>query len=780
MTEQTLVGTSVRRVEDDALLRGLGRFVADIHRPGELHAAFLRSPYAHAKVLRLQLDRARSLPGVVAVVDHTDLPRRPLPPWLTENPPPLLVERLHPLLRDAPRYALVTDRARYVGEPLAMVVADSRYVAEDALELIDLEMEPLPSVSSIDAALAESAPLLHEGWDDNVGVQITVAKGDPASALENADVVIKEVFTIQRQAGYPIETRGVLADLDPDTNEMLVWTATQNAHAVQRAIAATLGIPWGSVRVIAPDVGGGFGTKAVLYHEDIVVSWAAARLGLPVKWIEDRIEHATASIHARDQVHHVELGLSKDGVITGFRDHFFVDSGAYPLLGIAIPYNTIAHLMGPYRVHDFEAVATSVVTNRTPTAPYRGAGRPEAVFAMERALERGARALEMDPVEIRLRNMITPAELPWDAQIMYRDSSPAVYDSGDYPGSLTKVAELIEYEHLEQERERARGAGCHLGVGFACYVEGTGVGPFEGATVRVSGDGTVDVHTGACAQGQGHQTVFAQVCADELGVDFSRIRVHVGDTKGIEFGWGTIASRSAVVAGTAIVTASAEVRRQALDVAAHVLEAAPEDLEMKAGVVSLRGAPERAISLGEIAQIAEPGQDRGGTEIAGLQATEYYKPPTVTWANGAHAALVEVDAELGTVTLLRYAVVHDCGKLINPMIVEGQIHGGVAQGIGAALMEEIPYDQDGQPLAVTLADYLIPTSTDVPSLRVAHMISPSPLNALGIKGMGEGGAIPVPAAVANAVEDALREFGVFVDRTPLSPSEVRRLLARVT
>jgi aerobic carbon-monoxide dehydrogenase large subunit len=778
MTKGGLVGESVARVEDEPLLRGLGRFVADLHRPGEVHAAFLRSPYAHARILGLEIDRARALPGVLAVFDHRDLPPRPLPPFLTENPPPLLVERLKPLLRDAPRYPLATDRARFVGEPVAMVVADTRYIAEDALETIELDAEELPCAASFDDALARDAPLIHQEWGDNIAARITVTKGDPSSAIRDADFVVREVFTIQRQAGFPIETRGIVADLDPDTGDLMVWATTQNAHALQRSIAAMLGISWESVRVIAPDVGGGFGTKAVLYPEDVLVSWAAARLRRPVKWVEDRIEHATASIHAREQVHNIELGLSRDGVITGFRDHFLVDAGAYALLGVAIPYNTIAHLTGPYRINDFEAVATAVVTNRTPTAPYRGAGRPEAVFAMERALDRAAQGLGMDPVELRLRNLITPEELPWDGKIMYRDSSPVVLDSGDYPGSLLKVADLIAYRGVEQEKSRARERGRCLGVGFACYVEGTGVGPFEGATVRMGLDGTVDVYTGACAQGQGHQTVFAQVCADALGVDFSSVRVHVGDTKGIQYGWGTIASRSAVVAGNAIATASAEVLRLAFEVAGHHLETAPEDLEIRSGAISVKGAPERSISLGKVAKMAEPGPDRGFSNISGLQATEYYEPFTVTWANGAHAAVVEVDPELGHVSLLRYAVVHDCGNLINPMIVEGQIHGGVAQGIGAALLEDLPYSENGQPLGVTLADYLLPSATDVPFLEVEHMISPSPLNPLGIKGMGEGGAIAPPAAIAGAVEDALRPFGVAVEKTPLGPSEVLRLLAR--
>jgi carbon-monoxide dehydrogenase large subunit len=774
---RNLVGTSVDRVEDRRLLQGHGRFVADLRRPREVHAAFLRSPYAHARIKRLDLDRARALPGVHVVVDYSLVPGAPLPPFLTEDLPALLVERLKPLVRRADRFVLASDKVRHVGEPLAMVVADTRYLAEDALEAIELEVEEIAHATSIEDSLGAQATLVHDAWPDNVAAEIRVTKGSAAEAIENADIVVKEVFRIQRVAGVPLETRTVLADFDPDANELIVWATTQNAHALRRAIAFMVGMPSDAVRVIAPDVGGGFGTKAVLYPEDVLVAWAARRLRRPVKWVEDRVEHMTASIHAREQVHHVELGVAADGIITGLRDHFFVDDGAYPLLGLAIPYNTIAHLTGPYRVTNFEAVATAVVTNRTPTAPYRGAGRPEAAFAMERAIDRAARALQLDPLDIRLRNLITPGELPWDAHLMYRDSSPLILDTGDYPASLQKAADLVGYHKIRHEADAAERDDRVVGVGFACYAEGTGVGPFEGATVRVDSDGTVDVYTGACSQGQGHQTVFAQVCADHLGVDFASIRVHVGDTKGIRYGWGTIASRSAVVAGNAVAIASKEVLRKARDIAAHELESAPEDLEINSGTVSVKGAPDRRISLGELAIRAEPGSDHGIEGISGLQATHYYEPFTVTWANGAHAAVVEVDTSLGSVALLAYAVVHDCGNLLNPMIVEGQIHGGVAQGIGAALLEDFTYNDDGQPLSVTLADYLLPTAIDVPSLMVEHMASPSPGNALGIKGVGEGGAIAPPAAIANAVEDALGRFGVVIKRTPVSPNEIRRLLS---
>jgi aerobic carbon-monoxide dehydrogenase large subunit len=778
---QSWIGRSLPRREDDHLLRGAGRFVADLDRPGQLCAHFVRSPVAHARLLGIDATAALALPGVAGVFTALDLPAGTLPPFLWDTPPEKLVAALHPQLRPCHPPLLAADRVRFAGQAVGVVLAVDRYLAEDAAELVEVDYDPLPAVTDPEAALAPEAPLVHDGWDDNVAVRFEVRHGDAEGALAAAEVVVRERFSIQRQAPLPLETRAALADHDPD-GLLTLWSTTQNAHPLRRAVSRVAGLAPERIRVVAPDVGGGFGGKGVLYPEDLIVALLALRTGWPVKWVEDRAEHLRSAIHAREQVHDVELGLDRDGRLLALRDRFLVDSGAYNPLGLVIPYNTIAHLQGPYRVAHLEAVATAVLTNKVPAAPYRGAGRPEAVFAVERAIERAARALGLDPLELRLRNLLRPDELPFRAGILYRDGEPLVLDGGDYPAALRRAAELADYAGAKARGvRRAQGAeggsppagqvadGRRVGVGVACYVEGTGIGPFEGAAVRVEHDGRVLVRTGACSQGQGHATVLAQVCAERLGVDPSVVSVVSGDTAGLERGWGTVASRSAVVAGNAVAAAALAVRAQAVARAATMLEVAEADLVVEHGRVAVAGAPERGLDLGELAGAAEA----GGAELA---AVDYFEPPTVTWANGAHAAVVEVDPGTGEVHLLRYAVVHDCGRPINPAIVDGQVHGGVAQGIGGALFEELVYDDEGQLLSGTLADYLVPTAADMPPIALAHAETPSPLNPLGVKGVGEGGAIPGPAAIANAVEDALAPSGQVVRRTPLSPAYVRSLL----
>jgi carbon-monoxide dehydrogenase large subunit len=759
----TWVGQPLRRREDERLLRGRGRYVADVSLPGQAHVVFLRSPFAHADVRGIDASRALALPGVVAVVTPDDVPAGPLPPFLWDTPPEKLVASLRPHLRPC-HPPLLARRALYAGQAVAAVVAESRYLAEDAAELVDVDWEPREPLATLEGALAPGAPPLHEGWEDNVAVRFAVSKGDAAAGLAGAAVVVRERFAVQRQAGIPLETRGAVAALDGETGVLTLWSATQNAHPLRRALSRVSGTPLERVRVIAPDVGGGFGIKGVLYPEDVLVGLIALRLGRPAKWVEDRLEHMQSAVHAREQVHEIELGLDGEGRIVALRDRVVVDTGAYNPLGLVIPYNTIAHLMGPYRVPAFEAVAEAVVTTKTPTAPYRGAGRPEAVFAVERSLDLAARRLGLDPVELRLRNLVGPEEMPCEAGILYRDGEPLVLDGGDYPAVLRRAAELVDWDGAEiRERD-----GRLVGRGCAIYVEGTGIGPFEGADVRVGADGRVRVRTGACSQGQAHETVLAQVCADALGVDPDAVDVVGGDTDGLEKGWGTVASRSAVVAGNAAAWAAGEVREQALALASELLEIAPADLAVAGGRVVPSGSPERALELAEVAAAAE---ERGEP----LRSTRYFEPATVTWASGAHAAVVAVDPETGFVELLRYGVAHDCGRELNPLVVEGQVHGGVAQGIGSALLEEVVYDDDGQLRNATLMDYLVPTAGEVPAIALASFETPSPLNPLGLRGVGEGGAIAPPAAIANAVDDALSRAGATVRRTPLTPSYVRAL-----
>jgi carbon-monoxide dehydrogenase large subunit len=762
---QAWIGQSLRRREDERLLRGQGRYVADIQLPGQVHVAFVRSPFARARIGGIDAGPALELPGVIAVLTRDDVPGGSLPPFLWDSPPEKLVAALRPQLRPC-HPPLLAGEALYVGQAVAMVIAESRYVAEDAAELVEVDWDPLDAVVTLEDALAPGADVVHEGWEDNVAVRFAVSKGDAQRALDGAALVVRERFSVQRQAGIPIEPRGALAEYAADSGRLTLWSATQNSHPLRRAMSRVSGIEIERVRVIAPDVGGGFGIKGVLYPEDLLVGLAAIKLARPVKWVEDRFEHMQSAVHAREQVHEMELGLSESGEIVALRDRILVDTGAYNPLGLVIPYNTIAHLMGPYRVPAFEATAEGVITNKVPTAPYRGAGRPEAVFAVERSLDMAARTLGIDRVDLRERNLVRADQMPFDVGILYRDAEPLVLDGGDYPAVLRRAAELVGWG----ERPPEAGAGKLVGRGVGIYVEGTGIGPYEGALVRIGRDGRVSVRTGACSQGQGHATVFAQVCAERLGVAPDIVDVVGGDTDGLEKGWGTVASRSAVVAGNAVSEATEDVREQVLRVASTLLEISPADLTIEDGRVTPRGVPGRALALAEVAEAAE-------AEGSPITATSYNEPPTVTWSSGAHAAVVALDPETGVVELLRYVVVHDCGREINPMIVAGQVHGGVAQGIGGALYEQIVYDSEGQLLNATLADYLVPTMEEVPVIELDRFETPTSLNALGVRGVGEGGAIAPPAVIAGAVEEALGQRGALVRRTPLTPDYVRMLTA---
>ncbi|HXG15793.1 MAG TPA: xanthine dehydrogenase family protein molybdopterin-binding subunit [Calidithermus sp.] len=770
------VGAAVRRREDPRLLRGEGRFLDDVTLPGMLHAAFLRSPHAHARLRAVRTDRARALPGVAAVFTFADLARwlKPLP--LFGAPPPGLTASVNVEFRQAPQRALCEDRARYVGEIVAMVVADSRARAEDALDLIEVDWEPLPAVVDMQAAAEPGAPLVHEAWGTNVAVAFTHAVGDVEGAFRRADVVVRETFRIQRYVGMPIETRGVIAAWDRRDGSLTTWNSTQVSHFVQQGLAATFGLPHHKIRVIAPDLGGGFGTKASGYPEDQLVPIAALVLGRPVKWVEDRREHMMGAAHARHQVHDIALAAARDGTILAVRDRIWLDLGAFNVWGIVLPYNTVAHLLGPHRVRALEVEVRGIVTHKTPNAPYRGAGRPETVFAMDRAVDRLARTLGLDPAEVRRRNYLRADELPWDLGIPYRDGNRLVYDSGDFAGALEAALDAAGYQEFRREQERLRARGIYRGIGISGYVEGTAIGPFEGATVKLDLDGRVLVATGAVSSGQGHETTFAQVAADVLGVPLEWVTVVGGDTAAVPFGVGTFASRSAVTAGNAVADACRQVRAKLVEAAAAVLEAAPADVEIEDGRAFVRGAPASAVTLDRVVRAALPTFARAGVRAPDFEATAYHHVPTVTFASAVHVAQVEVDPGTGLVRLLRYVVAHDCGKVINPLIVEGQIHGGVAQGVGGALLEELVYDDQGQLLTGSLMDYLVPTAPDLPPIETVHLECPSPRNPLGAKGMGEGGAISPPAAIANAIEDALAPFGVVIRETPVSPS---RLLALI-
>ena len=769
-------GASVRRREDPRFLTGEGRFVEDIQLPGLLHAAFVRSPHAHARVRAIRSGAAARVPGGIAILAFDDLARwmKPLPTF--GSPPPGLAERVEFSLKQAPQYPLARDTVRYVGEAVAVVVAESRYIAEDALDLVEVDYEPLPPVTDAKAGGEAGAPPLHPQWGDNVAVAFTHAIGDAEGAFRAADVVVRERFRIQRYVGMPIEARGVVASYDRRDGTLTTWNATQVVHFVQQSVAAALEMPPHKVRVIAPDVGGGFGTKACGYAEDVLIPLVARTLGRPVKWTEGRREHNMSAAHARDQLHEIEIAATRAGTILAVRDRIWLDLGAFNSWGIVLPYNTVAHLLGPYRIRNLSVEFKAVVTNKSPNAPYRGAGRPETVFAMDRIVDCLARELRMDPAELRRRNLIRADEMPYDTGMPYRDGNPLVYDSGDFPAILDSALEASGYARFRQEQERLRADGVYRGIGISAYVEGTGIGPYEGATIKLDPSGRVLVGTGACCQGQGHETSLAQIAADALGVPLDWVTVIGGDTDRIPFGIGTFASRSAVLAGNAVAAAARKVREKVVEAAAKLLEARPDDLEIDEGRVFVRGVPSSALPFARVIQASFPTYAAPGVVEPTFEATVYHHVPTVTYASAVHVAQVEVDPQTGAVTLLRYVVAHDCGHVINPMIVDGQIHGGVAQGVGGALFEEMIYDEAGQLLTSTFMEYHIPTAAELPPIETVHLEFPSPRNPLGIKGLGEGGAISPPAAIANAIEDALAPFGVRVTETPVTPPRLGRLL----
>jgi aerobic carbon-monoxide dehydrogenase large subunit len=770
------VGAEVRRREDPRLMAGRGCYVDDLHPPGCLHAAVLRSPHAHARITRLRLDGARAHPGVIGAYAFADLQDvlQPLP--LAGSPPPPLQARVGFRLKTAVQYALARDRVRHVGEPVAVIVATDPYLAHDALDLVDVDYDPLGAITDVEAGLAPGAVLLHEEWGDNVGVAFEVRIGDAAGALGAAPVRIGARFHVPRYAGMPLEPRGILAELGPRGDGLIVWASTQVPHWLQRTLGESLGLPAHKLRVVAPEVGGGFGTKTTIYPEDVLVPMIAARLGRPVKWIESRQEHLASATHSRQQLHDAELGATADGLIVGFHDRFLLDLGAYNPWGIVQPYNTVAHLLGPYRVRNARFEGRAIVTNKTPHAPYRGAGRPEAVFVMDRLMDMLAREVKLDPAELRRRNMVRPDEMPYDLGILYRDGNPLIYDGGDFPDGLARALRAADYDAVRDTQPELRGRGIYRGVGISSYVEGTGVGPYEGATVRLDASGKVLVATGACSQGQGHETVYAQIAADAIGAPLEDVTVTGGDTDAIPFGIGTFASRSTVLAGSAVAVSGAAVRGKLVRAAARLLEAAEADLLVEDGRVFVRGSPGRALTFSSIVRASLPSFQAPGAVEPDFETTTYQGVPTVTYASAVHVAVVEVDPETGRVRLLRYVVAHDCGRVINPMLVDGQIHGGVAQGIGGGLGEEIVYDSAGQLLTGSLMDYAMPRADEMPFIETVHLEHLSPRNPLQVKGVGEGGAISPPAALANAIEDALAPFGVRITEGPVTPTRIVALL----
>jgi carbon-monoxide dehydrogenase large subunit len=764
------------RREDRRLLTGRGQFIADFELPHMLHAVFVRSPLAHARIKVIDLSRAAAAPGVVYALGGPELAQMvpPVPDTQLTLPRKWTTQVQHKFIN--PQQPLLShDKVRHVGEAVAVIVAVSRHAAEDAAQLVGLDLDPLPVVLDPEAALSAGATIVHDRFGTNMIGSFTIEKGDTKTAMARAPRRLKRRFHHHRYAAMPMECRGVVSLYDSRTDSVTIWSATQVVHWVRREAAGVLQLPEARVRCVALDVGGGFGVKGHVYPEDLLIPFLARRLGRPVKWIEDRREHLICSCHSRDQIHDVEVGFDHEGRILALRDSFIVDCGAWNPIGAGVVYNTAVHLPGPYKIGAIAIDARIAATNKTPNAPYRGAGRPEAAFAMERAIDLVAREVGLEPAEVRLLNMIRDDEMPYAMGMPYRDGEPIVYDGGDYPAALEKALEAVGGLAAFRERQRiARDDGRYLGLGLGCYVEGTGVGPFESALVRIEPSGKIYVSGGGCPQGQGMETIFAQIAADAWQVHPDDVVITLADTAAIAIGFGTLASRTTVTLSAAIHGASERLRAKVFSIAANMLECDATDLELRNGKVGIMGVPGAELPLAKVAQAARPGWDHGrppGVD-AGLEETYYFEPPTVTWSYAVHAVVVEVDAETGHVNIENYAVAHDCGVVVNPMLVEGQIVGGAVQGFGGALFEAIKFDAAGNPLATTLAEYMLPNAYGIPRLALMHQHSPSPRNPFGVKGVGEGGPIAPPAAIANAIADALRQFNVTFDETPIAPHQI--------
>jgi carbon-monoxide dehydrogenase large subunit len=769
-------GQRIKRNEDFRLLTGQALHVDDVDLPGMLHVAFYRSSYAHGYINNIDVSAAKARPGVIAVYTAADLGSYWQPGPLLVPPPPT-IKRVS--FNQRTQVPLAKDKVRYVGEPIVMVVAESRYRAEDAVADIWVEIEPLPAVVDLEQALREDTPLIHEDLPSNLAAHVIQEKGNYEAIVDKADLVVKRRLVYDRGAAAAMENRGIVAHWDGKSAQLTVWDTTQAPIFIRNGLAAILGLSDHQVRVIAPFIGGGFGPKIMMfYQEETLLPWASMKLNRPLKWIEDRQENFFATTQERGQIHDAELALTKEGRILGLKQVFIHDTGAYDPYGLTIPINSQANALGPYDTPNYYGEFRVVFTNKPIVTPYRGAGRQHGVFVIERLLDIAAKELGLSPIEIRQRNFIPPDAFPYSHDIIFQDFAPLTYDSGNYLPALEKAAEMIGYEQfVKEEQPRLRAEDKTVGIGIAAYVEGTGIGPYEGARITVGASGKVSVVTGIGTQGQGHFTSFAQIVADELGVDVRDVHLVTGDTDQFHWGAGTFASRGAVVAGSAIHAAAGEVRKKILKLASEKLEVALEDLELADGEVRVKGVPETAIKLGVLAQQANPlrGAVKPGAE-PGLEATSYFGPEMGATANGVHAMIVEIDPETMLVEIKKYVVVHDCGRVINPLILDGQIHGGVAQGIGNAFYEQLHFDENGQLLNASFMDFLLPTSLDVPRIDIGHFETPSPLNPLGIKGAGEAGAIPTATVFAQAVENALAEYGLEILEIPLSPNRLFELV----
>jgi len=764
-------GERIKRNEDPRLLTGQALYVDDVDLPNMLHAAFLRSPYAHAKIINIDVSQALQREGVVAVYTANDLGDYWKEGPLLVSPPPVKDITFN----QKTQVPLVKDKIKFAGEPIVMVLAESRYSAEDALADIQIDYEPLQAVVDMEKALAEDSPLIHEEIGSNVAAHVVQTKGDYESIKDGAAIIIKRRFHYEHGCAAAMENRGIVAEWDRRAGRLTLWDTTQAPVFIRNGLAGMLGLSERNVRVIAPFIGGGFGPKIMMfYQEEVMVPWVAMKLNRPVKWIEDRAENFVATTHERGQIHDAEVAFDKDGRILGVHDVFLHDTGAYAPYGLTVALNAQANVLGLYDIKNYYSEFTAVFTNKTIVTPYRGAGRQHGVFVIERMLDLAAKELKIDRADIRRRNFIQPDQFPYDNEIIYQDFVPLIYDSGNYEPLLDDALERIGYhEFINEIQPKLRAEGKHVGIGIVAYVEGTGIGPYEGAKVQVMGSGRVSVVTGVGTQGQGHFTSYAQIVAEQLGVSVDKIDVVTGDTDQFYWGAGTFASRGSVVAGNAINEAAKLVRMKILKLASEHFNAPEDELELEDGEVRVGDVPRMSISLGELANMANPmrGAVKPGTE-PGLEATNYFGPERGATASGIHAMILEVDPETMQIKIQKYLVAHDCGKVINPLLLDGQIHGGVAQGIGNAFYERLAYDENGQLLNGTFMDDHLPTSLDVPRIETAHGETLSTLNPMGVKGAGEAGAIPVGPLFAQALEDALHDVDFEILEIPLNSNRL--------
>lgn len=765
------IGARLSRVEDEPLVRGRGRFIADLHRPGMLHARFLRSPVAHARIKSIDLEPARVIPGVVEVWSATQLTPRLALPRLPVAMPSKAVRAPS----DPP--VLAIDEVCHIGEAIAVVVADTAFAADDAVAALCPVFESLPVIAHPEAALAPGAPVARLGLHDNLIASFDTGYGDVDQAFTDAPIRLTRRFRLNKGAAHSVETRGVLAEPDPvQPNALILWSSTQMPHRARSVVAATLGMPEAALRVVAPDVGGGFGPKFVTYPEEVVVAALARAIGRPVRWIEDRAENFVATTQERLQIWEVSVAANHDGTLRALTGSLLQDCGAYLPYGLTVPQNASTNLLGPYRLPAYKLSVRCAATNLVPVTPTRGAGRPQGTFVMERMLDAVADAAGVSRVEARRRNLILASDMPYRTPLYTRDGNAMIYDSGDYPACLDQAiaaaSELGFGQGSASTRER------RMGVGVSCYVEGTARGPFETARVRVDPSGTVEVATGAAAQGQGTATVLTQVAAAVLGVKPSNIVIRAGDTAAVPHGLGAFASRQAPVAGAAVRSAAATVREKALRVAAARLEVDPADLELVDGTIRIVGVPGDGIALADLARSLSgmPGFPLPAGEPPGLEAEIAFEPPGLCYANGVHVAEVEVDPHTGETRVTRMLVVHDCGVALNPTLVEGQVIGGTLHGIGMALHEEVLVDDEGRIKNASYPAAVVPGVWDAPTVHVLHRESPTPFNPLGAKGAGEGGTIGAPAAVIAAIEDALKPLRLELSELPMTPA---RLVARI-